>query len=232
MHLFYLPHAVAGPLFLNEEESKHCIRVLRLKLGDHVLITNGKGWLYDCTIAVPHEKHCELKIESSLEVKKERGNIHIGIAPTKNIDRFEWFLEKATEIGIDEITPLICQRSERQQVKLERLNKVLISAMKQSLSVHLPILNPATDLKRLIQSTIDGQKFMGYVDEKVTHQLKDFYRKGEKVMILIGPEGDFTAEEVEFAKGSGFIPVTLGPSRLRTETAGVVACTIINILNQ
>jgi 16S rRNA (uracil1498-N3)-methyltransferase len=158
-------------------------------------------------------------------------SLHLAVAPTKNIDRFEWFLEKATEIGITEITPVICEHSERTNLRTDRLLKVLISAMKQSLNLHLPVLNEPVRFSDFLKKDFSGQKFIGYVEEKQEILLKERYQKGSDCVILIGPEGDFSKEEIEKAKQNGFETISLGNSRLRTETAAIVATMTINLLN-
>jgi 16S rRNA (uracil1498-N3)-methyltransferase len=229
MQLFFLPDACPGTFALDEDESKHCTRVLRLREGDKISVTNGKGTIYHCVIASVGKK-CLVEVESIEEDQKGRNKIHIAIAPTKNIDRFEWFLEKATEIGIGRITPLVCHHSEREKIKEERLHKVLVSAMKQSLSSFLPQLDPAEEFGAFVRKPHAGNKFIAFIDPGVTLELKDFKLRNDPSLLLIGPEGDFSREEVENAKSEGFIPVSLGASRLRTETAGLVACTLLNFL--
>ncbi len=232
MNLFYSPNIIEPVTTLTEEESKHIIRVLRKSTGDTVFFTDGMGYNYKCTIIDANPKRCVIEIIEKSKGKDNRDyQIHIAIAPTKNIARFEWFLEKSTEIGIDTITPIICYHSERKEVKIDRLNKVITSAMKQSLKSHHPILHDKTKFSDLIKKTFDGQKFIAYIDKDVTLELSKAYNPGQDVIILIGPEGDFSPEEVEAAKSIGFIPVSLGKSRLRTETAGVVACHTISLLN-
>ena len=233
MHLFYTPFTDPESLTLDEEETRHCTRVLRLVQGDRVYVTDGKGSMFECRIREITGKKCQLEMVSEQkDYHKRNSRIHIAIAPTKSIDRFEWFLEKSTEIGIDEITPLFCKHSERTHLKTDRLQKVIISAMKQSLKAYLPLLHPPVNFGKFRGSSFDGQKFIAFCDADSTLELHKIYNKGSNALILIGPEGDFSEEEIDLAKKDGFIPITLGKSRLRTETAGVVACTIINFLNQ
>lgn len=233
MQLFYSPDISDNLYTLSEEESKHCIRVLRLKTGDTVHLTDGKGNLFETRILNDHPKKCELAV---IDIKKEVGkrdfNIHLAVAPTKNINRFEWFLEKATEIGIDEITPIICEHSERKEIKIERLNKVITAAMKQSLKAYHPVLKGAIKFKDFIKHDFQAKKFIAYCDENHMDHLKDFYKKEENALILIGPEGDFSPLEVELAMEAGFQPVSLGASRLRTETAAFVSCLTVNLMNE
>lgn len=233
MQLFYVPHITKNEIVLDEAESKHAIRVLRLNAGDKVQIVDGKGGFYTAEITEPQPKKCKLIItESTREFGKRNFSLHMAIAPTKNNDRFEWFLEKATEIGIGEITPLLCERSERKTVKPERLEKVLISAMKQSVKAFLPKMNPMTPLGEFLEESIASQKFIAHCNEGNKNHLKNEIIAKGSVMVLIGPEGDFSSEEVEQAEKSGFVSVSLGNSRLRTETAGVVACHIVNLANE
>jgi 16S rRNA (uracil1498-N3)-methyltransferase len=231
MQLFYTPYIDTSVYTLNQEESLHCMRVLRLGEGDEIFLTDGKGVMFKSVIIGNNPKHCQVKvIESFRDYEKRNYHLHIAIAPTKNIDRIEWFLEKATEIGIDEITPLICIHSERRTVNAERLNKVIIAAMKQSLKAYLPKLNKETKIEEFIRQQTTSSKFIGYCSGD-TQKLKDMYKSGNDAVILIGPEGDFSEGEVMKAKENGFIPIILGNSRYRTETAALVACHTINLMN-
>ena len=233
MNLFYAPSLEGNRFTLNEEESKHCIRTLRLKKGDILHLTDGNGNLFETSILDPNPKRCNVEVNSIRKYYQKRNVfLHIAIAPTKNTGRFEWFLEKATEIGIDEITPLICKYSERVQIRVPRLEKVLIAAMKQSLKAYLPRLHEPVRFDTFIQLPFEGRKFIASCEPDVTIQLSTIYQKGTNALILIGPEGDFSKEEIVSAIKSGFIPISLGKSRLRTETAGIVACHTINFLNQ
>ena len=233
MQLFYCPQIISGENFLSEDESMHCIGVLRHKKGDSIHLVDGAGGYYKTEIIDDNKRKCELRIlERKSEYGKRNYQLHIAIAPTKSIDRFEFFLEKATEIGIDEITPLICGHSERKELKTERMKKVLVSAMKQSGKAYLPVINEAIKLNEFISAKSIGQKFICSCEAEKDASLKKFYHKGEDTLILIGPEGDFSKEEITFAEANGFKAITLGKSRLRTETAGVVACSVINFINQ
>ena len=233
MQLFYVPNISGSEIILDETESKHAIRVLRLQKGNRVQVVDGKGGFYETEIIDSNPKRCRLSIvNSTLEFGKKDFHLHIAIAPTKNIDRFEWFLEKATEIGIDEITPLLTSHSERKTVNPERLEKILVSAMKQSLKAYLPQLHELTTFKELIINNKTENKFIAYCDEIQKIHLKDLVAKGNNTLILIGPEGDFSPEEVKLAIENGFKVVSLGESRLRTETAGIVACHIVNLANE
>jgi 16S rRNA (uracil1498-N3)-methyltransferase len=233
MNLFFAPDIKEGLFHLPDEESKHIVRVLRMKTGDSIFLTDGLGNLAEAAIIDTSSKQCTVQtIRVLKDYHKRPFHLHIAIAPTKNTDRFEWFLEKSTEIGIDVITPLICAHSERTHLKTDRLQKVIVAAMKQSLKAYLPILNEPVEFGKFIQRPFDGKKFIAYCEQNETSELKNIYRKGAKTLILIGPEGDFSPLEVESAKKQGYVPISLGKSRLRTETAGIVACTIINFLNQ
>jgi 16S rRNA (uracil1498-N3)-methyltransferase len=233
MQLFYVPNISGSEIILDETESKHAIRVLRLQKGDQIQVVDGKGGFYLAEIADANPKKCRLTIvNSALDFGKRNFHLHIAIAPTKNIDRFEWFLEKATEIGIDEITPLLTSHSERKTINAERLEKILVSAMKQSLKAYLPQLHELTTFKELIINNKTENKFIAYCDEIQKIHLKDLATKGNNTLILIGPEGDFSPEEIKLAIENGFKVVSLGESRLRTETAGIVACHIVNLANE
>lgn len=232
MNLFYSPDIIEPITKLSEEESKHIVRVLRKKVGDTIFFTDGSGNNYKCIITDANPKACTIEI-----TEKKTGNdkrdylLHIAIAPTKNIARFEWFLEKSTEIGIDTIIPVICSHSERKDVKVERLNKVVTSAMKQSLKSFHPVLTDKMSFKELVDLPFEGTKFIAYIDDDVTLELSKAYTSGQNALVLIGPEGDFSKEELQLAIEKGFTPISLGTSRLRTETAGIVACHTINLMN-
>lgn len=232
MNLFYAPE-ISGELFtLDKEESNHLVRVLRMKTNDVVHFTDGKGFFYDCKIVDANPRKCVVSIEKKYEGKgRNKFFLQIGIAPTKNNTRFEWFLEKSTEIGIDTITPLICEHSERKEVKVDRLNRVITAAIKQSIKAFHPKLENQQTFNSFIKQPFDGQKFIAYVDVENELSLSKAYLPGNNALVLIGPEGDFSPEEIELAKRNGFVPINLGQSRLRTETAGIVACHTINLLN-
>jgi 16S rRNA (uracil1498-N3)-methyltransferase len=232
MNIFLVDQTSDPVINLSEEESYHCIKVLRMQEGDSIIMTDGKGFVYNGVIEEANAKACSVKV-----LKKEAGSgkrnyyLHVAIAPTKNIDRLEWFLEKATEIGVDEITPLICQRSERKEVKIERLNKVIVSAMKQSLKVWLPKLNAPKSFADFVSVHHSSQKFICSFEAQKSSLIKNHIHQNENVLLLIGPEGDFTPDEILMAEKYGFIQLSLGESRLRTETAGIVACSQIAMLN-
>ena len=233
MHTFYTP-GIHGKLHqLEKQESQHCINVLRLQVGDMIILVDGNGGYYKAKIKTGDSHKCTVEIISSKhKVGKKNFRLHIAIAPTKNINRFEWFLEKATEIGIDEITPLLCERSERKTIRNERLDKVIVSAMKQSIKAYKPKLNRITNFTEFISIKHSSHKFIAYCDKKSNPELKELAPKEDDILILIGPEGDFSQEEVHQATKSGFHSIQLGTSRLRTETAGLVACFTINLINQ
>jgi 16S rRNA (uracil1498-N3)-methyltransferase len=228
MQLFYLENP-EKEITLSAEESKHATKVLRKKVGDILNFTDGKGGLYKAEITIANKKNCRLTIVSSVQKEKQHNYyLHIAIAPTKNIDRFEWFLEKATEIGIDEITPIICKRSERKVIKTKRGNRILLSAIKQSLKYYLPILNEAISLTDFLKKNIDATKYIAHCEDGEKNELKTV-NKANKYLILIGPEGDFSNKEIDLALQNQFKAVSLGTSRLRTETAGTIAAHTINI---
>lgn len=232
MHVFYTPNIATNPE-LPEEEAGHCLRVLRLSQGDEITLTDGTGYFYKAVITVVSGKRCQVKIiETIPQVKGWNGYLHVAMAPTKNMDRTEWFVEKATEIGFDELTFLNCRYSERKVIKNERIEKILVSAIKQSLKATKPILNEMTDFNKFIAKNFSGQKFIAHCYEGEKPLLKDLLHPGEDALVLIGPEGDFSEEEVAKAIAAGFQPISLGKSRLRTETAALVACHTLNLLNQ
>lgn len=232
MHLFYTPD-ISHNNELPEEEAQHCIRVLRLNIGDEVTLTDGKGCFYKAEISAATHKRCLVTVKESIpQPPLTLCRIHIAMAPTKNMDRNEWFAEKATEIGIDQLSFLCCRFSERKVIKTERIEKILVSAMKQSLKAYLPKLNEMMEFDKFIAQDFKGQKFIAHCYEGVKPQLKHILKPSEDAIVLIGPEGDFSEEEVEKAINNGFIPVSLGRSRLRTETAALVACHTLNLLNQ
>ena len=233
MHLFYAPNITTPEYLLNEEEAKHCTRVLRLTAGSTIYLVDGKGGFYTAEITDISSKHCRATItQEQCEYGKRPYRLHIAMAPTKNIDRFEWFLEKATEIGIDEITPLLCEHSERKIVKKERLEKIVEAAMKQSLKAYRPIVNELCSFEQLVGTAQADEKLIAHCYNTPKPLLKNVIKPQKDVIILIGPEGDFSPKEVELAKQHGFNDITLGDSRLRTETAGVVACCTVWVSNQ
>lgn len=233
MALFFAPQIAEAP-FLNEEESLHCVKVLRLSQGDTIQVIDGIGTLYDARIVVPSPKRVEVEI---LAAHPDFGShpyeLHMAVAPTKNIDRFEWFVEKAVEIGVDSITPLLCRYSERKVIKLERLEKIAISAAKQSLKGKVPVIHSLTSIDQFLSEAPEGQRFIAHCHEDGERLLlSKQIQSGSVCSVLIGPEGDFSEEEVAKAMKTGFIPVSLGNSRLRTETAAVVATHTVAVLNE
>lgn len=233
MFLFYAPEIKEDIYVPDEQESKHIAKVLRLSQGDIVFLTDGKGKLFKAEIIDPNIKKCSVKvIDKQEEYGKRNFHLHLAVAPTKNISRYEWFIEKATELGIDEITPLICENSERKVVKHERLEKIAVAAMKQSLKAYLPVIHKAMNFKDFIKQKNTGQQFIAYVDFSVSLLLKNAYKNGGDCTILTGPEGDFSMEEIKMAKEAGFVPISLGKNRLRTETAAIAACHTINLINE
>jgi 16S rRNA (uracil1498-N3)-methyltransferase len=235
MQLFYTPDidAASKTYYLSEEESKHCIRVLRLQQGDQVQLIDGRGSFYTATITDAHPKKTQLQIVSvNADFHKRNHYLHIAIAPTKNIERLEWFLEKATEIGIDEISMIICQRSERKDAKVDRLNKIITSAIKQSIKAWQPVLNEPVGFNKFINEPFDGQKFIAHCEPGEKAGLKAVIKPLGRYLILIGPEGDFTPKEIGEALNNNYKAITLGESRLRTETAALEACFEVNFLNR
>ena len=230
--LFYAPDIETVPE-LPEDESLHCTRVLRLKTGDSITITDGKGFFYSANLVNPHPKHCQVIVTNRWPQQALRDyRLHMAVAPVKNLERMEWFVEKATEIGVDTITCLYCRYSERKQVNLLRLNKIAISAMKQSQKAILPEINEMIDFHAFILQDFNGMKMIAHCADNPKHLIKNVYLPLRNVLILIGPEGDFSPDEINDAISAGFIPVSLGDSRLRTETAAFVACHTIHLLNQ
>lgn len=236
MHVFYTPDIEdnAVSYALSEEESRHCSKVLRLGIGDHVSLVDGRGGLYEAEIASETKRQVTLAI---LGIKpghqKRNHHLHIAVAPTKNIERLEWFLEKATEIGIDEITPIICAHSERKVIKEDRLVKVITAAVKQSLQAYHPVLNPAISFNDFMKRESSAQKMIAHcIDDSSRTYISDVVQPHGAYLILIGPEGDFSPAEIDTALQNGFKPLTLGNTRLRTETAALAACFELNYINR
>lgn len=230
MRLFYSTDIQNNTITLDPGESAHCLRVLRSVKGDHVQVIDGRGNLYDAIISHPDLKGCRLEIESVQIMPPPRDfNLHIAIAPTKSIERFEWFVEKAVEIGIDTITPLLCQRSERKTLKTDRLEKLVISTMKQAKVFTSPVLNELMDLNQFLRGFAmpATNRFIAHCENSEKKPLTETFIRGKDLVILVGPEGDFSKDEINAAISFGFVPVSLGTTRLRTETAGIVACTTI-----
>lgn len=233
MQIFYTPEITEKRYTFSKEESRHCIKVLRKKAGDNIHLVDGKGNLFHTELVDDNPKACVVKVKrKESDFKRRNYRIHMVVAPTKNNDRFEWFLEKATELGVDEITPIICQNSERKVINTERLNKILVAAMKQSLKAYLPKLNNTISWSDFIQKDFNTNGFIAHCREGRKTPFKQWIKPQQNVMILIGPEGDFIETEVQEAMSNGFIPISLGSSRLRTETAAIIACHTINLINE
>lgn len=234
MQLFFQENINPPLVTLDPAESKHLTRVLRKKQGDSILLTNGQGRFFDCIILEANPTKTTLKVVKTTEVPEEDFFIHLAIAPTKNPERMEWMVEKITEIGFHEMTLLESMNSERNFLKTDRLTKKIISACKQSLKFRIPTLNPIQSIQSILKSSeFEGfQKFIAYVDENHQHHLVDLATAKGKYLILIGPEGDFDPAEIESAFIAGFKPVSLGRSRLRTETAGLAAIEILQLVNR
>ena len=225
MLLFYAPD-ITTPLYtLDEIESGHCVRVLRLQEGDTLNITDGRGTLYDAEVVDAHPKRCSVRIVAEHHNWEQRPyGLTVAVAPTKNIDRIEWFVEKATECGINTIIPTLCDHSERKIIKGERLEKIAISAMKQSLKAYLPTIAPLTPLREVLTAPFEGTKLIAHCEEEAERVfIGSELKAGDNVLILIGPEGDFSPEEIALARKNGFREVSLGDCRLRTETAALAA---------
>jgi len=231
MILFYTDDVDGNIARLDTEQARHCVQVLRKKEGDAISFVDGTGGFYEGIIHETGKKKCVIKIIKTQQgFNKRPFNLHIAIAPTKNMNRLEWFLEKATEIGIDEITPIICHHSERRKVRTDRLRKILVAAMKQSLKAYLPRLNEPISFKQFIQ--LPRTNLVKYIAQGAENAaLKDNYSAKKDVLLLIGPEGDFSKAELSIAFDNGYQGINLGKSRLRTETAGIVACHTLNLLN-
>ena len=236
MARFYCPD-IAVTLTLSEDESRHCTRVLRLCEGDEIEVVDGKGNLYTCRITLAHAKHCKVEIvKTEHQPPHWRHKIVLCVAPTKNLDRIEDMADRVTEMGVDRIVPLLCHNSERKVLKTERVGKILVSAMKQSLKATVPQLDELTPFKKLVEQPFDGKRFIAYVDPMLPRasrlQLPQEYVAGENTMLVVGPEGDFSPQEIAMALDAGFIPVSLGESRLRTETAAMYAVAVCHAIDQ
>src|SRR5690554_6336596 len=229
--LFFCPEILKSPI-LPEQESQHCVKVLRSREGDTLTVTDGKGFIYDCELMQAHPKRCLLAIRQRSEVKNNRAfSLHVAFAPSKQMDRNEWFVEKATEIGVDKITPLLCKHSERKEIKDERLHKITVAAMKQSMQAYLPETEKMTRFNDFVSLPFPGRKFIAHCHDLPKQSLAHTYRKGENALVLIGPEGDFSEEEVKQAIELGFEPVSIGETRLRSETASLISMHIIHVIN-
>lgn len=233
MQLFYHSPIHENSFLLDKEEAHHLIKVLRKSVGDHISFTDGEGYIFTCQIQELSLKKTIIKVLDKKFVQNNPYHIHLAIAPTKNADRMEWMVEKAVEIGLDKITLMKTSNSERNYLKPDRLEKKAISALKQSLKVYKTIILQENSFESLITNPeyTHTEKFIAYVDENLTHHLIDLATKGKEYLILIGPEGDFTPDEISMAIANGFKPCSLGASRLRTETAGIVAVHSLNLKN-
>ena len=231
-NLFYQPHIPDGILYLDSEESRHCVKVLRKKPGDLIFVTDGKGFFYECIITKAEASQCAFDIRHRQAAAKRNYYIHLAISPTKNADRIEWFVEKATELGIDKITFIECRNTERSFIKTERMMKVAVSAMKQSMKAVLPLIaDELHQFTEVVENCEQSVKCIAFVDATNPVHLKDVAPARTSYCVLIGPEGDFSADELKTAADRGFKKVSLGQSRLRTETAGMAACHILNLVN-
>jgi len=230
LSLFYAPEIPEGNFALDAEEARHAVKVLRLQKGDAIHITDGKGKFYSANINLITKSTCEFSISSTVNIPRRDHRVHIAIAPTKNIDRIEWFVEKSTELGIEEISFIQCHHSERKTINIERIQKKAISALKQSGQAWLPRINPMVAFEQIIQLP-SPDRFIAHVDQDNSRHLKEARPNGNYT-VLIGPEGDFTKEEIREAIRHGFQKIGLGKSVLRTETAGIAACQILNLINE
>ncbi len=235
MHLFYTPdlELEEGEFYsLDKEESSHCVKVLRLKEKDTICLTNGKGRFVFAEITDAMPKACSFVVTKMQDDYAKRDyRIHLALAPTKNMNRIEWFIEKAVEMGIDKISFFVSEHSERTNVKRERLEKIMVAALKQSLKAYMPELDVECDLNQLIENSQETKRYIAYCKSEGRTSIKADYNAKEDVLILIGPEGDFSEKEVELALANGFKTITLGESRLRTETAALFALQSIHFVN-
>ncbi len=233
MQLFYHPKIdnSAVQFVFDKEESRHLIKVLRKKEGDVVRITNGNGTIYSAKIMDANAKMCKVEIVQKERIHRKMHHLHLAVSPTKSNDRYEWFIEKATEIGIQEITPIFSEHSERTVVKIERLEKIMQSAMKQSLRAYLPKLNEPITLKEFLNKEHSGLNFIAHCEKGDKLDLKRCIAADKDITILIGPEGDFSSKEIKLAEKNGFLPISLGEARLRTETAALVSCMAVALVN-
>ena len=216
----------------NKNESRHIIKVLRKNVGDKIFITNGFGYNFEGIIKISNQNKCEVSILNVFYTEPKKFKIHLAVAPTKLNERYEWFIEKATEIGVDIITPIFCKNSERKIIKMERYQKVLVSAAKQALRMRFPILKEPKSFNEFIKTRFDGKRCIAHCQEKPKQRLKDFIFPQKNILLMVGPEGDFSTEEIKLAEKLGFKSVSLGNSRLRTETAAIIACHTIKLFNE
>ncbi|MFP4090128.1 MAG: 16S rRNA (uracil(1498)-N(3))-methyltransferase [Cyclobacteriaceae bacterium] len=230
MTIFYQPEVQQGIHELDQEESRHCVKVLRKQEGDMIQIADGRGYFYQARITFANARQCKFEILHTEKIAADPFRIHIAISPTKNNERTEWFVEKAVEMGVHRISFLLCENSERRVLKTDRLEKKVISAMKQAQQAYLPEIRPLLKFNELVKSTDEAEKFIAYLGEEPSPYLARAAKPGTSYLVLIGPEGDFSPEEVQTALNAGFKPVSLGNSRLRTETAGIAACHTLQLV--
>lgn len=232
MHIFYEQELQGDAITLSQEESRHCLRVLRMRPGQEAIIVDGKGTRCRAVLQDAGSREAIFAVAARKhQVGKRPFHLHMAVAPTKNIDRFEWFLEKATECGIDEVTPVICEKSERRIIKPQRLEKILVAAMKQSLRAFLPKLNAAIPLEEFLLQPKTSHRFIAHCTEGSKKHLRDIYTPGSDALFLVGPEGDFSERETEAAAAQGFTAISMGEHRLRTETAALALCVQANSMN-
>ena len=232
MPLFYTTHITGNQAVLEGDEARHCSQVLRMRTGEELALVDGQGGYFKGILAEIGKRDCKVEIrETMLEYGKRSYRVHLAVAPTKNMARWEWMLEKATEMGVDQLTPLLTKRSERIHVRVERLEKIAVSAMKQSEQAYLPMVSEPMDFKDLVTRAAYPQRFIPHCLDGVKSPLSQNCEPDKDVLVLIGPEGDFTAEELDLALSLGFLPADLGPTRLRTETAGIVALAAVHFVN-
>lgn len=233
MNLFYSTEIDERTIVLGEEEARHCVKVLRKTVGDEIHVIDGNGNLYTAKIVSVGKRDCVCEIVSKTErFGSHNYYVRMCVAPTKNIDRFEFFVEKAVEIGVDEIVPLLCENSERKTINLERAERIVLSAMKQSYKATKPNLTEMTDIKTVLANSFNGKKCIAHCENQEKQLLRDVVEKQGEITILIGPEGDFSVKEIELAKQNGWIPISLGESRLRTETAAIAAVHTVEVMNE
>lgn len=230
---FFAPD-IESTLTLPQSDSQHCVRVLRMQPGDELDVIDGRGHRFRCVLADAHSKHAAVEIIEKIDMPLcWSQQITVAVAPTKHMDRMEWMVEKLTEIGVNRIIPLLCRRSERKEIKTERLEKIAVSAMKQSLKSVMPEIYPMTPVREVINSFAEAQRFIAYCDPSIPRlNLSQVYQAVKDAVIMIGPEGDFSPEEIKAALDAGWKPVTLGDNRLRTETAAIVGCDTFHIIDQ
>ena len=232
MQLFYAPDITLPEYTLCEEESRHCEKVLRLGVGDTLHLTDGRGGMYTARMATLGRR-CTVRVEQCVEeFERLPYQLTMAVAPTKNMDRYEWFAEKATEVGIHRIIPIECAHSERRVIKTERVDKIVVSAMKQSLKAYKPQVDELTSFKQIVSMPFDGLRLIAHCEPTERRPLKEVVEAGQNVLLLIGPEGDFSHDEIEAARAAGFVEVSLGDMRLRTETAALAGAMFVSFINQ